>query len=115
MDIDRSLLMRCIALTIGAALVLLVPGGVVSSRFWKAIRTRHPEIWVRLGEPRLFGSDIQQSRRLRTFVQKREFEQLSDPEINAYGRLLRALRIVLIALFSFAAALVILASVTACR
>ncbi len=92
---DRDALLIVTAFVLGVGALTLIPTGIVSARLWRALRSRHPEAWAELGRPQLEPMSIGKSRRLRSFIRSKAYEELADPEISSYARYLRVLNVVL--------------------
>ena len=80
--------MACLDGALIAALLAGFAAGVLNhARVLRILRERHPQTWRTLGEPTLIrNNSIANSRKVRSFLRKREHESLRDSEL---GRVVR--------------------------
>ena len=112
---DRDLLMMGLAVAMSVGILAVIPTAIVSARIWRAIKSRHPEAWRDLDGARFAPMSIRKSQRLNNFIQSREYERLSDPEVDSYARILRLLNRVLTAAVWIGVILILILAVSADR
>ena len=113
MDIDRDFLLLGLACVIATGVLMLIPTVIVSSRLWRAVAGRHPEVWKDLGEPRLQSMGILKSRSLRDYLRYKKYQELSDPQIDRYASRLRLLNRLVALLFWIGVVLLLLSAASA--
>lgn len=110
--VDRNLLVIGLVIVMGVGILALIPAAIVSARLWRAIKSRHPEVWRDMGGPQFAPMSIGKSRRLRGFIRSRAHEELTDPEVDSCARILRVLDYLLIATIWVGVVLVLMLAVS---
>ena len=113
MEIERDLLLKGLAFVLATSVLMLIPTGIVSSRFWRAVAHRHPEVWQDLGKPRFQPMGIGKSRGLRNYIRNKNYLELSDPLIDRYASWLVLLDRLVALLFFVGVVLVLLLAASA--
>ena len=109
------MLVTGLAVVMSVGIFALIPTAIVSARLWRAIKSRHPEVWRNMGGPQLAPMSIGKSRRLRSFIRSRAHEDLADPEVDSYARILRVLNRLLTAAVWVGVVLVLMLAFSADR
>lgn len=88
--IPGDLILRATKVLFSALALLLIVAVMVSQRFLRVLRQRHPEVWSQLGKPLFLNASIQTRVRLRRYVQSGKYQHLADGDVDRLARLIRA-------------------------
>lgn len=89
-----------------ACFLLVLALSVMSHRLYRALRTRHHQLWLELGSPSLFlGASLRAQNAMRRFIWRGQADQLDDPALAQLTRRSRALSIAALIFFLLGAAI----------